>query len=59
MSKMRFSFIAGSASEKLKSRQHGGQKLQNVGKKRMDKCPAAWEERREWPYLVPLWNGSL
>lgn len=50
---MCFSFVvAGSASEKFKSRQHGGQKLPNVGKEeeeRMDKCPATWEERREWP----------
>lgn len=57
--KMCFFFVAGSPPEKLKSRKFGGQELQNVGKEQMDKCPATWEERREWPYLVPLWNGSL
>lgn len=36
------SLSAGGSSEKLQSGQRGGQKLQDVGTERMDKCPWAW-----------------
>lgn len=45
--------IAGGASEKLKSRQRGGQKLPHVGKERMDKCPANPDLGREKGVALP------